>query len=123
MSTHKSVSGATVNDVVERIKAKFPVVTANSKFIVGDAFRHLYQVKHLHAAIVALVLNKLYELDPTIGDAACEMRVLIVHWLRETYLTVSKSGDGDAARAYLEAHVKDKTDTQVRTVADARSTA
>jgi hypothetical protein len=123
MSSYKSISGVTFDELIVRINEKFPAAAVKSQFIVGDAFKYLYQVKHLRAAIVSLVLNKLYELDPTIGDAACEMRVLIVHWLREIFLTVRKDGDESVAEAYVKAHAKDKTDTQVRTFADAKGAA
>lgn len=104
--------------IVVRLRAQFP--EQRSKFIVGDAFKHLFMVTHLHGGINELILNNLQNLDPTIGDASCEMRVPLVIDMRKLYEGIAEDDDVPLVNAYIAAHARDRVDTQVRTFADAK---
>ena len=125
------------NDLVRRIKAALgdditlahlcildnvqPRATKPRKptFISSDAFIKLTTVRHKHEAINVLVLGQLQRLDATIGDASCEERVPLVIDLHNRVTAVLQDGDMALVQGYITAHAGDKTDTKVRTVADA----
>lgn len=77
--------------------------------------------KHQLMAVACLVVGDLAKLDPTIGDASCQVRALIM--LVFYYDLRKELGDKwanavDFSDAYLTAHENDKSDTKAKTIQD-----
>ncbi|KAJ7612873.1 hypothetical protein DFH06DRAFT_1344954 [Mycena polygramma] len=81
-------------------------------------------VKHQHAAVAHLVTGDLSKLDPTTGDASCQVRAVTTltfyYDLRGAFDDSQWVDVVALSKKYLHAHATDKPDTKVKTVSDAK---
>jgi hypothetical protein len=77
--------------------------------------------KHQHMAVANLLTGRLDKLDPTTGDASCQVRALIMLTFHQDLRhEIGDKWDNAIAlsKAHLAAHGQDKADTKAKTVAD-----
>lgn len=88
----------------------------------ADAFDELLK-RHQHEAINRLIRGDFTDLDPSIGDMSCQMHALFVlnmYWIVQEYLHKEEKLQYalTIVEKYNNAHRNDKSDKEVRTLAD-----
>lgn len=84
-----------------------------------DPIANARLIKHQNTAVACLILKEFDKLDPTTGDASCQVRAVIVLVFHQT-LRMQLSDTWDDAvrlsRNYMEAHENDKPETKAKTI-------